>query len=81
MELAFVLDIWHMYAQKRKHLDALKANILLVSLELVPSIGLLNEYLWLNYVLALESIPTPKTLYTIIKSYHSLHGIDVQQGA
>ena len=74
MGLAFELNTGQMYVQKRKHLGALKANILPISLELV---SLLNEYLWLNYVLALESIPAPKALYTIIKSYHSLHGIDI----
>ena len=75
MGLAFVHDIWHMYAQKRKHLDALKANILPISLELVPSIGLLNEYLWMIGVPTLNSIPALKALYIAVKPYHFPHGI------
>ena len=77
MELAFELDIWHRYVQKRKHLGALKANTLPVLLELVLSIGLLNECLWLSYVPTLESILAPKALYIIIESHHCLHGIDI----
>ena len=74
-----MFGIWHMFVYKRKHPSALKANIIPVSLELVPSVHLLNEYRWLHYVPALESILAPKALYTIVKSYHSPQGIVVQQ--
>ena len=88
MELAFVLDIWHMFVCKIKHLNALKANILPIPLDLVLSIGLLNEYLWMIDVLALgsipalkASIPALKALYIAIKFYPFPHDISVQQGA
>ena len=50
MGLAFELDIAHMYVKKRKHLGALKANILPISLELVPSIGLVRAMPWLDNI-------------------------------
>ena len=55
MGLAFELDIWHMYVQKRRHLSTLKANILPIALDLVLSISLLGEYLWKIDGLALKS--------------------------
>ena len=81
MELAFELDIWHMHVQKRKHLGALKANILPIALDLVPSVGLLSEYLWKIDGLALESTLVMRVLCIAIISYHFPHGTRICQGA
>ena len=81
MGLAFDLDIWHMYVQKRKHLCTLKANILPIALEFVPSIGMLSEYLWKIDGLALKSTLALRALCMAITSYHFPHGTDVRQGA
>ena len=81
MEWAFVLGIWHMFVHKRKHLGALKANILPITLDFMPSIGLLSEYLWMIGGLALKSILAQKALCIAIISYHFLHGTGVRKGA
>ena len=81
MGLASEFDVWHMYVQKRKHLGALKANILPIALELVLSIGPLSEYLKKIDGLALKNNSTLQALCIAVIFHHFPRGTDVQQGA